>query len=39
MKKNKQVSAKSQYLKKKKEMPSGVDDLATHEENDIHSFH
>ncbi|CAD8166120.1 unnamed protein product [Paramecium octaurelia] len=38
MKKNKQVSAKSQYLKKKKEMPSGVDDLATHEENDIHSF-
>ncbi|CAD8174488.1 unnamed protein product [Paramecium octaurelia] len=38
MKKNKQVSAKTKYLKKKKEMPSGVDDLATHEENDIVKF-
>ncbi|CAD8092268.1 unnamed protein product [Paramecium sonneborni] len=37
-KNNKQVSAKTKYLKKKKEMPSGVDDLATHEENDIVQF-
>lgn len=35
MKRKQPISAKSQFYKKKKELPSAVDDLATHEEKDI----